>query len=389
MISVKLEDIVELIRNGANIKNDKEHSGIPITRIETIADGTVDLNRVGFADITEDKYKDYYIKKNDILMSHINSIKHLGKTAFCDNDLELIHGMNLLMIRPNNNICSKYLYYYFNSKTFRNKLINISKQSVNQSSFTVNDLKNMEIKICDYDKQLIIAKRLDKISDLIKLRKKEIENFDDLKESQFIAMFGDILSNNIKYNKYELSKVADICSSKRIYASEYVEKGVPFYRSKEIIELGHNKKPSVELFITEDKYEEVKEKYGVPKKGDILVTAVGTIGETWIVNSNTPFYYKDGNLLLVRLKKYMSEIFFKYSLDILIDDFKRKIVSGSSYSALTIEKFKTMKVVYPPIEEQNRFAKFVEKVNKQKLECEENLKKLEELQSALMQEYFG
>ena len=389
MISVKLEDIVELIRNGANIKNDKEHSGIPITRIETIADGTVDLNRVGFADITEDKYKDYYIKKNDILMSHINSIKHLGKTAFCDNDLELIHGMNLLMIRPNNNICSKYLYYYFNSKTFRNKLINISKQSVNQSSFTVNDLKNMEIKICDYDKQLIIAKRLDKISDLIKLRKKEIENFDDLKKSQFIAMFGDILSNNIKYNKYELSKVADICSSKRIYASEYVEKGVPFYRSKEIIELGHNKKPSVELFITEDKYEEVKEKYGVPKKGDILVTAVGTIGETWIVNSNTPFYYKDGNLLLVRLKKYMSEIFFKYSLDILIDDFKRKIVSGSSYSALTIEKFKTMKVVYPPIEEQNRFAKFVEKVNKQKLECEENLKKLEELQSALMQEYFG
>lgn len=389
MISVKLEDIVELIRNGANIKNDKEHSGIPITRIETIADGTVDLNRVGFADITEDKYKDYYIKKNDILMSHINSIKHLGKTAFCDNDLELIHGMNLLMIRPNNNICSKYLYYHFNSKTFRNKLINISKQSVNQSSFTVNDLKNMEIKICDYDKQLIIAKRLDKISDLIKLRKKEIENFDDLKESQFIAMFGDILSNNIKYNKYELSKVADICSSKRIYASEYVEKGVPFYRSKEIIELGHNKKPSVELFITEDKYEEVKEKYGVPKKGDILVTAVGTIGETWIVNSNTPFYYKDGNLLLVRLKKYMSEIFFKYSLDILIDDFKRKIVSGSSYSALTIEKFKTMKVVYPPIEEQNRFAKFVEKVNKQKLECEENLKKLEELQSALMQEYFG
>ena len=389
MISVKLEDIVELIRNGANIKNDKEHSGIPITRIETIADGTVDLNRVGFADITEDKYKDYYIKKNDILMSHINSIKHLGKTAFCDNDLELIHGMNLLMIRPNNNICSKYLYYYFNSKTFRNKLINISKQSVNQSSFTVNDLKNMEIKICDYDKQLIIAKRLDKISDLIKLRKKEIENFDDLKESQFIAMFGDILSNNIKYNKYEWSKVADICSSKRIYASEYVEKGVPFYRRKEIIELGHNKKPSVELFITEDKYEEVKEKYGVPKKGDILVTAVGTIGETWIVNSNTPFYYKDGNLLLVRLKKYMSEIFFKYSLDILIDDFKRKIVSGSSYSALTIEKFKTMKVVYPPIEEQNRFAKFVEKVNKQKLECEENLKKLEELQSALMQEYFG
>ena len=179
-------------------------------------------------------------------------------------------------------------------------------------------------------------------------------------------MFGDLLSNEIKYDKYKLEEVANIGSSKRIYANEYVTDGIPFYRSKEVIELGHNKKPSVELFITEERYQEVKEKYGVPKKGDILITAVGTIGETWIIDSDKPFYYKDGNLLLISLKKEMSEVFFKFSLDILVDDFKKKNISGSSYGALTIEKFKNMNIVYPPIELQNKFAQIVEQIDKQK-----------------------
>ena len=142
-------------------------------------------------------------------------------------------------------------------------------------------------------------------------------------------MFGNVELNDKYFYEQEISDIAEITSSKRIYANEYQKNGVPFYRSKEIIELGHKKKPSIELYISIKKYKEIKEKYGIPKIGDILITAVGTIGETWIVDTEGPFYYKDGNVLQIRLKKENSQLYFKHVLDILINIFKRKNVSGS------------------------------------------------------------
>ena len=192
-------------------------------------------------------------------------------------------------------------------------------------------------------------------------------------------MFGSVELNDKYFCEQEMSDIADITSSKRIYAHEYQKSGVPFYRSKEIIELGNKKKPSIELFISTKRYEEIKEKYGIPKTGDILITAVGTIGETWIVDTKKPFYYKDGNVLQIRLKKESSKVYFKYVLDILIDIFKRKNVSGSSYSALTIEKFKKMKMIIPPIDLQNQFSEIVKQIDKQKFESMIQLEMMEKI----------
>ena len=79
-----------------------------------------------------------------------------------------------------------------------------------------------------------------------------------------------------------LGDICEIKSSKRIYQIEYSEKGVPFYRGKEISELSRGENPQVELYITRKRYEELKEKFGAPKKGDLLITSVGTIGNTWV-----------------------------------------------------------------------------------------------------------
>src|SRR5699024_9632475 len=100
----------------------------------------------------------------------------------------------------------------------------------------------------------------------------------------------------MRFEKVKLGELCDISSSRRIFAKEYVDEGIPFYRSKEII-LKHNKKEITDpLFISYDRYEEIKEKYGAPKDGDILLTSVGTLGVPYIVNSKEKFYFKDGNL---------------------------------------------------------------------------------------------
>jgi len=109
--------------------------------------------------------------------------------------------------------------------------------------------------------------------------------------------------------KYKLGDLVSITSSKRIFYSEYKKDGIPFYRSKEIIEKKKNKDITNELYISNEKYMEIEKKYGVPKENDILMTAVGTLGVVWLVD-NKKFYFKDGNLLW--LSNYDSKVLYKY-----------------------------------------------------------------------------
>lgn len=79
----RLGDIFSVIRNGASIKQTDGAGGFPITRIETISNREVDRNKFGYAGIKDiDKYHEYILQDGDILMSHINSEKHLGKVLF-------------------------------------------------------------------------------------------------------------------------------------------------------------------------------------------------------------------------------------------------------------------------------------------------------------------
>jgi len=103
----------------------------------------------------------------------------------------------------------------------------------------------------------------------------------------------------MRYKLMKIYKLSDLCnvkSSKRIYVSDYVEQGVPFYRGKEITELEQNLDISEKLYISQEKYDLISKEFGVPKKGDILLTAVGTIGNSYMIEK-VPLYFKDGNLI--------------------------------------------------------------------------------------------
>jgi len=83
-----------------------------------------------------------------------------------------------------------------------------------------------------------------------------------------------------------LGDVVDISSSKRIFYSEYTDEGVPFYRSKEIIEKAAGNPVSTPLHISNERFIEISEKFGAPKAGDILLTSVGTLGIPYLVQED-------------------------------------------------------------------------------------------------------
>ena len=163
-------------------------------------------------------------------------------------------------------------------------------------------------------------------------------------------------------------------SSKRIYLSDYVDNGIPFYRGKEITELKANKDVSDLLYITEEKYNEIKNKYGVPEENDILITGVGTLGNIYRVPNSNPFYFKDGNLIWLKHIKENSK-YIEYNLE----KNKKKILDsaiGSTQKALTIVGLSKLDFNFPSLNEQTKVSNFLSLLDK-KIELQS--KKIEDL----------
>ncbi|GAB2950083.1 restriction endonuclease subunit S [Hymenobacter coalescens] len=208
---VKIGEAFELIRNGVSIKQEAGKGGIPITRIETIASGIIDTTKLGYADVTSDAYAGYYLREGDILMSHINSWAHLGKTALVRELSEpIIHGMNLLLLRASpDQTDATYAKHYFTSSAFKAKLHRISNQSVNQSSFAVTKLKELTLPLPSLPIQRRIAATLDKADALRRKNQEILQKYNELTRSIFHEMFGDPIEN---YKNWKVTSLGELGS---------------------------------------------------------------------------------------------------------------------------------------------------------------------------------
>ncbi|MDL2325126.1 restriction endonuclease subunit S [Ruminococcaceae bacterium OttesenSCG-928-A16] len=337
---------------------------------------------------------DYPIFGASGLIKHVDFYRHdfeyiavvkdgagVGRTTLCPPKSSVIGTMQAILPKPSIN--SRYLYYAISG-------MNLA------SYYTGATIPHIYFK--DYSKEMLalpplpvqqqIAEVLDRASALIEKRKAQIEKLDLLVKSQFTQMFGDPVTNPKGWEYTTLGSIVEISSSKRIFESEYVSSGIPFYRTKEIVELSKGRTISTELYISQERYEEIRRKHNVPAVGDMLVSAVGTIGVIWVVNTKEPFYFKDGNLLWLRCGKECSSVFMKYLLSALIDYYKKDLTAGSAYNALTIVKLKQMKTHNPPLSLQREFASFVGQVETQKTLLQQSLAKLEQNYKSLLQKCF-
>ena len=361
--------------------------GIPFIRANNLVDNTVVDYDMLF--ISQEKHKELkkgHLKTNDVLLTTRGNIGRVSIVPDKYNDAN-INAQIVLLRCDKNIILPSYLLYCLQSDFCQRQMEKLETGTA-LKQLPVGRLSDLRINVVPIKEQEKIVKRLCVADSIIRNHKTLLDNLALLVKSRFIEMFGDVLKNNRNWDCSTIKKVAEVGSSKRIYAGEYVPAGIPFYRSKEIIELSKGEAPKIELFISKIRYEEIKEKYGIPQLGDILMTAVGTIGKFWVVDKTEPFYYKDGNVIYIRSTRFNKE-FFRVLLENIVKDYKSNNANGSAYAALPIEKIKKMGVVIPPIELQNQFADFVAQVDKSKLAVQQSLKELETLKKSLMQQYFG
>ena len=385
----RLGDLFLHIRNGANIKQGLDNTGYPITRIETISNRVVNREKMGYAGITDvNKYPDFVLQDGDILMSHINSEIHLGKAALYEkeDDEIIIHGMNLLLLRPNKDlITSKYAFYYLSSQSFLRQIPNITKKSVNQASFTVSALKELAFPIPSIEEQKKITLDLDKVNDLISLRKQQLSKLDELVKSRFIELFGDPMTNS---NGYVLKKYGDLFElnaggtpSKQ--KSEYWDNGT-------ISWIGSNMCQNTVIYENDGNYiteEGLKHSSARMFPVDtVLIALVGaTIGKTALLKFETTTNQNVLGVRGIRESGYTPEFIFHYTQGL----YQKFLNIGDGGFAMASKGFiSELPVPVVDLALQEQFAAFVEQTDKSKIEIQQSLEKLETLKKALMQKYF-
>ena len=389
-----LEDIVCELKYGTSEKS-LSVGKIAVLRMGNITNvGTIDYSNLVYSSNNED-IKLYSLEKDDLLFNRTNSSEWVGKTAIYKKEQPAIYAGYLIRIRPIL-IFSDYLNTVMNSSYYRNWCYNVKTDAVNQSNINAQKLSQLMIPIPPLKEQERIVVEVAKWISLINTIKNSKEDLQTtIKQAKSkilnLAIHGklvpqdpndepaiellkrinpdftpcdnghytfDVPSGWITTN---LGSIFNVVSAKRILKSDWKHSGVPFYRAREIAKLSIYGLVDNELYISEEHYNSLKEKFPVPKASDIMISAVGTIGKCYIVKESDKFYYKDASVLCL-CNDY--QINAKYIYHIMRSEYMLKQMydnsKGTTVDTITIEKAKQYILPLPPLAEQQRIVAKIE-----------------------------
>jgi len=156
---------------------------------------------------------------------------------------------------------------------------------------------------------------------------------------------------------HELGDIVTIGSAKRVLRTDWKDQGIPFYRAREIAVLSDNGKVDNELFISYELYCAYDTLSPAPRPGDIMLSAVGTVGRVYCVKSHDRFYYKDASVLCIRKSDIINSEYLKFQFNFYV--VKKQIEEGSegsTVSTITIARANKYKIILPPLLEQKAIA---------------------------------
>ncbi len=250
-------------------------------------------------------------------------------------------------------------------------------------------LKKLIVPLPAFSIQQKIAAILDKADELRQKDQQLLTKYDELLQSIFYQMFGDPVKNEKRWTKVKLETICDVGSSRRVFVEELVETGIPFYRGTEIGVLGLGENITPTLFITKEHYESLKKETGVPQIGDLLLPSICPDGRIYEVSDTTPFYFKDGRVLWIKVNKTkINSTFLKILLKQIFYLDYSKIASGTTFSELKIFELKKLQTPLPPFELQNKFGCIAQNLLAQKEIMRRENQASEQLFQSLLQKAF-
>ena len=157
-------------------------------------------------------------------------------------------------------------------------------------------------------------------------------------------------------------EVVNIVSARRVHQADWRNEGIPFYRAREIAKLAVDGYVDNELYISEELYDEFSQ-LGVPSSGDLMVTAVGTLGKAYIVKETDKFYYKDASVICLENFAKLDSRYLLYLMQTPLMDMQvRSNSNGTTVATLTMVRMNEYLIPLPPIAEQQRIVEKLDRI---------------------------
>ena len=323
----------------------------------------------------------HIIPADTVIMSFKLSI---GKVAITQKALFSNEAIMAFIDKKVVSISPQYAFYLFSAQNWDAG----TNRAVMGSTLNKATLSQYRVLIHDVQTQAEIVERLDKLSDLIRHRRQELQKLDDLVKSQFIEMFGDPVLN--PYN-WPIVNIGEIAIDVRYGTSKPAVEGgqYPYLRMNNLTYEGF-------LDLSNMKYIDIPddeiEKY-IVRKGDILfnrTNSIDLVGKTCVFDLDEAMIIA-GYIIRIRLNdKLLPVVFSNYmNLPVLKKRLRNMAKGAVNQANINAQELKSVRIYLPPIKLQNQFAAFVEQTDKSKFRIKQNLEKLEILYKSLLQEYFG
>ena len=315
----------------------------------------------------------------------LSSRAPIGKTAIAGCEMCCNQGFKNLIC--SDKIHNEYLYFFLKGKT---EFLNSLGRGATFKELSKSIVENIEVPLPSYEEQIKISGHMRKIEELLRLRKQQLSKLDELVKSRFIELFGDlVVGDKINTNKHKIGEIASVTKLAGFEFTKYIQ-----YKDQgDIIMLrGLNCKKG-HLVLDDIKWIDNDISDLLPRSklyyGDILMTYAGTIGDVAMVDADNKYHLAPNVAKITLTDKTSYNPMFLIHLFMYTNDYIMTFASVVAQASINMEKIRNFEYYFPPIEEQNAFATFVEQVDKSKLAIQKSLEKLETLKKALMQKYFG
>ena len=410
----RLGAVAETIGDGDHQPPPQTSYGIPFLVISNVSAGKLSFENTRFVD-TEYFWKlpeDRKPRKGDLLFTVTGSY---GIPILVDTNDKFCFQRHIAIIRPCI-LSNRYLYVVLGS-SYAKSICDDKATGTAQKTVSLATLRELLIPIAPYNEQIQIYSQTQTflhIVDSISTDKEDLLNIIESTKAKILDLAirgklvpqdpndepASVLLERIRAEKEELVKqgkikqgkkesiifkgednsyydgipagwavcylreVFNVRSAKRVRQSDWCTEGVPFYRAREIVKLSDNGFVDNELYISEKHYNQIKEEYGIPQPGDLMVSAVGTIGKVYIVKDTDRFYYKDASVLCFENRKRLIDS--QYAKYMLMSNFVQNQMKenskGTTVDTITISSAMNYVCLIPPVNEQKRIVLTIEQL---------------------------
>ena len=381
----RLGDVCDIL-NGFAFKSEQYvDDGIRIIRIANVQKGYIEDSTPVFYPFDSREAKKYSLEEGDMLMSLTGNVGRVAKLSKEFLPAALNQRVACLRIKDGVTLDKAFLFNLLNSDYFEQQCIAASK-GVAQKNMSTEWLKEYEIPMFPMEQQKVIASVLDKVTELISLRKEQLAKLDQLVKSRFIELFGTEAELD-RWSCCTIGDVADVCVGVVIKPTQYyTDRGVPAFRSLNIGEM--HVKDADWVYFSEEGHQ--KNQKSVIRKNDVLVVRSGAPGTACVATEKYEGYNAVDIIIAHPDNSKVNSVFLAAYTNMPHGMTQiREKTGGAAQQHFNVGGYKAMCLIMPPMELQEQFAAFVEQTDKSKLAIQQSLDKLELLKKSLMQEYFG